>query len=227
MKRLIFGILWVGFVGYAAILAPPDQPDTVDLILRLSTGNWDGINPALVAVFNAMGLWPMVYAAVVLVDGHGQRLPAWPFVAASFAVGAFAMLPYLALRSPVAWAGPEDRVLRVVGSRWFGAGLAVAAMALLGWGLLAGDWPNFWHQWQTSRFVHVMTLDFCALSLLFPVLLIEDLPRRGLSQRWIVPVVLALPLVGAALYLALRPPLPASPGQNVQAAFRQPDGGAA
>lgn len=218
MKRLIFSILWLGFMGYAVILAPPDQPDTADLILRLSTGQWDTLNPALIALFNAMGIWPMVYAAVALVDGRGQRVRAWPFVTASFAVGAFALLPYLALRAPVPWAGPEDRLLRVVGSRLFGAGLAAAALALLVWGVLAGDWPNFWQQWQTSRFVHVMTLDFCALSLLFPVLLVDDLPRRGLSQRWILPAVLALPLVGAALYLALRPPLPeAISSQEVQA----------
>ncbi|MFH7243580.1 MAG: DUF2834 domain-containing protein [Spirulina sp.] len=208
MGRLIFGILWLGFIGYAFILSPPDQPDTADLILRLSTGDWDGLNPALIALFNAMGIWPMVYAAVVLVDGRGQRLWAWPFVVASFAVGAFAMLPYLALRAPVPWAGPTDRLLRVVGSRLLGASLAVAALVLMVWGLSAGDWPDLWQQWQTSRFVHVMSLDFCALWLLFPVLLVDDLPRRGLNQRWIIPAVLALPLLGAALYLALRPPLP-------------------
>ena len=109
MQRLIFGALWLGFVGYAVLLAPADQPDTADLILRLSTGQWDGINPALIALFNAMGLWPVVYAALALVDGRGQRLWAWPFVVASFAVGAFALLPYLALRVPVAWAGPWSR----------------------------------------------------------------------------------------------------------------------
>ena len=210
MGRLIFGTLWLGFVGYAFILSPPDQPDTADLILRLSTGAWDGLNPALIALFSAMGLWPMVYAAVALVDGRGQRLWAWPFVVASFAVGAFALLPYLALRAPVPWVGPADRLLRVVGSRLFGASLAVAALGLLGWGLLAGDWPALWQQWQISRFVHVTALDFCALWWLFPVLLVDDLPRRNLGdQRWIILAVLALPLVGAALYLALRPPLPA------------------
>lgn len=208
MGRLIFGALWVGFIGYAFILSPPDQPDTTDLILRLSTGNWDGLNPALIALFNAMGLWPMVYAAVALVDGRGQRLWAWPFVMASFAVGAFAMLPYLALRTPVPWTGPTDRLLRVVGSRLLGVSLAVAALVLWVWGIAAGDWPNLWQQWQTSRFVHVMALDFCMLWLLFPVLLVDDLPRRGIDHRWIIPAVLALPLLGAALYLALRPPLP-------------------
>lgn len=219
MGKLIFGALWLGFVGYAFLLAPPDQPDTADLILRLSTGDWDGLNPALIALFNAMGIWPMVYGAVALVDGRGQRIWAWPFVVASFAVGAFALLPYLALRTPVPWVGPPDRLLRLVGSRRLGAGLAVATLVLLGWGIWAGDWAALWQQWQTSRFVHVMALDFCALWGLFPVLLVDDLPRRNLGdQRWIIPTVLALPLVGAALYLALRPPLPESSPCPVEAA---------
>ncbi|TVQ54819.1 MAG: DUF2834 domain-containing protein, partial [Spirulina sp. DLM2.Bin59] len=29
--RLGFGLLWLGFFGYATLLAPPDQPDTLDL----------------------------------------------------------------------------------------------------------------------------------------------------------------------------------------------------
>ncbi|MEB3291150.1 MAG: hypothetical protein VKI82_14630 [Leptolyngbya sp.] len=45
MKRLILGVLWLGFVGYGVWFAPADQPDTAALILRLSTGQWDGLNP--------------------------------------------------------------------------------------------------------------------------------------------------------------------------------------
>ncbi len=208
MNRFIFWGLWLGFVLYAFILSPPDRPDTADLILRLSTGAWAGINPAIVALFNAMGIWPVVYAAVALGDGHGQPQRAWPFVAASFAVGAFALLPYLALRQPhPTLEGPRGLLLRLLESRWLGALLAAGAIALAIFALLKGDWPDFWHQWQTSRFIHVMSLDFCALWLLFPVLLRDDMAGRGLTQPWITAAVVALPLVGACCYLTLRPPL--------------------
>lgn len=208
MNRLIFWGVWLGFILYAFILAPPDRPDTADLILRLSTGQWDGINPAVVALFNAMGIWPMVYAAVALIDGQGQKQRAWPFVVVSFAVGAFALLPYLALRLPNPnFNGPKSALIRLVESRWLGMALTAGAIALAAFALLKGDWPNFWQQWQTSRFIHVMSLDFCALWLLFPVLLKDDMARRGLTQSWITALVLALPLVGAGLYLTLRPPL--------------------
>lgn len=218
MNRFIFWGLWLGFILYAFILAPPDRADTADLILRLSTGDWEGINPAIVALFNAMGLWPMVYAAVALIDGHsqkqaGQNQRAWPFVLASFAVGAFALLPYLALRQPNSTLGGsslsshQSRLLHLTESRWLGAALGAGAIALAAFALLKGDWPDFWQQWQTSRFIHVMSLDFVVLWLLFPVLLKDDMARRGLTQNWIPVAVLALPLVGACLYLALRPGL--------------------
>jgi hypothetical protein len=211
MNRFIFWGLWLGFVLYAFILAPPNRPDTADLILRLSTGDWEGINPIVIALFNAMGIWPMVYAALALIDGTGQKLRAWPFVLTSFAVGAFALLPYLALRQPgsnsnnSSFSGGPSQLLRLLESRWLGAVLTAGAIALAAFALLKGNWPDFWQQWQTSRFIHVMTLDFCALWLLFPVLLKDDLARRGVTQSWISAAVLALPLVGACLYLTLRP----------------------
>jgi hypothetical protein len=211
MKQYIFWALWLGFILYAFILAPPDRPDTADLILRLSTGAWEGVNPAVVALFNAMGLWPMVYAAVALVDGRGQKWRAWPFVGAAFAVGAFALLPYLALRQPnpgfkdAAGSGAKSGLLRLTESRWLGVALTAGAIALAAWAILRGDWPDFWQQWQSSRFIHVMSLDFVALWLLFPTLLQDDMARRGLTGPWIVAAVLALPLVGACGYLALRP----------------------
>jgi hypothetical protein len=208
MKRFVFWALWLGLILYAFILAPPDRPGTADLILRLSTGAWDGINPVVVALFNAMGIWPMVYAAVALVDGYGQKLRAWPFVTVSFGVGAFALLPYLALRQPnPSFSGQKSALLRLLESRWLGAALGAGAIALAAFALVKGDWPDFWHQWQTSRFIHVASLDFLALWFLFPVLLKDDMARRGLNQSWIMGAMLALPLVGACLYLMLRPGL--------------------
>lgn len=209
MKRLIFGLAWVGLVVYAFFVAPADQTDTIVLIRKLATGNWQDINPIIIALFNAMGIWPMVYASVALFDGRGQKLSAWPFVVGSFAVGAFALLPYLALRRPTPqFIGLKSSLLSWLDSPWWGWLLTVGATITLGYGLMFGDWSDFWSQWQTSRFIHVMSLDFCLLGLLFPVLLIDDLARRELRQPWVIPAVLALPLVGACLYLALRPRLP-------------------
>lgn len=207
--KLGLWLLWAGVIVYAFGFAPPNQPDTLMLIQKLSTGQWQGINPSIVALFNIMGVWPLIYSCLLLIDGKMQKVAAWPFVTASFGVGAFALLPYLALRqSCPEFTGPKTAVLKLVDSRWTGLGLALAAIALAGYGLVAGDWSDFVQQWQTNRFIHVMSLDFGLLCLLFPLALKDDMARRGLQDArlfWLA----AIPLVGAGIYLATRPALPA------------------
>ena len=205
-KKLLFGAIWLGFVVYAFGFAPPDRPETFSLIMRLSTGQWEGINPLIVSLFNAMGIWPLLYSGLLLVDGDGQRLKAWPFAVASMAVGAFAILPYLALRTPhQSWSGQKHWGLKLWDSRWIGVAGLGGAIACLSFGLTQGDWADFVRQWQSSRFIHVMSLDFCLLSLLFPVLVSDDLIRR--QERSALLWLTVLPLLGPCFYLMLRKPL--------------------
>ncbi|NES94797.1 MAG: DUF2834 domain-containing protein [Desertifilum sp. SIO1I2] len=208
LRKLGFGLLWLGFVSYAFLLAPPQQPDTFTLIQNLSTGQWDGINPIIIALFNLMGIWPMIFACLLFFDGRGQKLPAWPFASLSFGVGAFSLLPYLALRQPnPEFTGEKDNLLKLLDSRWTGLAIGSGAIALLAFAFLAGDWANFIGQWQTSRFIHVMSLDFCLLCGLFPALLGDDMARRGWQNSplfWLF----CFPLLGAIAYLIARPPLP-------------------
>ncbi|MGB7414279.1 MAG: DUF2834 domain-containing protein [Thermosynechococcaceae cyanobacterium] len=206
IRKISFLLLWLAFTSYAFLLAPGDQSDTLPLIQKLSTGQWQGINPCIIALFNLMGIWPMVYGGVLFADGRGQKVPAWPFAAASFGVGAFAILPYLAFRKPaLAFAGEPDRLLKFWDSRWLAMVLGGGAIALFGYGLTQGDWGDFIQQWQTSRFIHVMSLDFCLLSLLFSTLIKDDLHRRKMnSQWWLLSLI---PLLGPITYLIVRPSL--------------------
>jgi len=207
-RSVAFGLLWVGFVAYAFLLAPPNQPDTVRLIQDLATGQWQGINPVVVALFNIMGVMPMMYSALLFFDGRVQKVPAWIFASAAFAVGAFALLPYLALRQPNGtFTGEKNWFLNVLDSRWTGGLLAVGAIGLLVYGITAGDWSDFGQQWHSDRFIHVMSLDFCLLCLLFPALLRDDMARRGLQDDRLFWAVSLLPLLGAVAYLTLRPPI--------------------
>lgn len=78
IRKIAFWLLWVGFIAYAFLLAPPNQPGTPELIKNLSTGQWEGINPLVVSLFNIMGVWPMIYSCLLFIDGT-QKIPAWPF----------------------------------------------------------------------------------------------------------------------------------------------------
>ena len=208
MLQVALWLLWASFILYAFLFAPPNQPDTLNLIQDLISGNWDGINPLVIALFNILGIVPLLYASVMFLDGRGQKAPAWLFASFSFGVGVFSILPYLALRrSNPTFTGQKDWLLKLLDSRITGGFVALGAIGLLIYGITAGDWSNFIQQWQTSRFVHVMSLDFCLLCLLFPVLLPDDMARRGLSDRRIFWAVSLIPLLGPLAYITLRPPI--------------------
>jgi len=207
-RKIGFGLLWAGFLTYAFLLAPPNQPNTPELLKNLSIGQLEGINPLITALFYILGIVPLAYACLMLIDGRGQKIKAWPFVTTSFGVGAFALLPYLALREPhPSFPGKKDILLKILDSRWMGAFLTLGTSILLAYGLMGGNWADFVQQWQTSRFVHVMTLDFCLLCLLFPALLGDDMAKRGINNSKLFWAVSLVPLFGILVYLCLRPPL--------------------
>ncbi|MEH2376229.1 DUF2834 domain-containing protein [Nostoc sp.] len=207
VRKIAFGLLWLGFTAYAFFLAPPEQPSTFELIKNLSIGQWQGINALIIALFNLMGIWPLIYSAVVFIDGRGQKIPAWLFAIASFAVGAFALLPYLALREPNnQFVGKKNALIKLLDSRVTGVVLTVATVILVAYGLTTGDWDSFVQQWQTNRFINVMSLDFCLLCLLFPALLGDDMARRSWNPQlfWLIALI---PLFGPLIYLSVRPQL--------------------
>lgn len=208
VRKLFFAVLWIGLLVYAFGFAPPESPDTFDLIVRLSTGDWQGINPMIIALFNLMGIFPFAYGAMLFADGRGQKIGAWPFAAASFGVGAFSILPYLALRDRNPhFQGEKNALLQFWDSRILGGVLTVGAIALLAFGIAQGDWGDFVQKWQSVRFIHVMSLDFCLLCALVPALLGDDMARRGLDNRAIFWAASLIPLLGVLVYLSLRPPL--------------------
>ena len=207
-RRVSLTLLWVGFIGYAFFLAPPDNPDTLSLIINLSTGQWQGINAYIISLFNAMGIWPMIYAALLFADGRGQPLRAYPFVIGSFFLGAFALLPYLILRRPNPhFTGQLDWLLKMNESKILAVVLTLGAIACGVLALKEGDWANFVEQWQNSRFLSVMSADFLCLSLLFGTVLGDDLARRGVENVKFWMILALIPLAGPLIYLLCRPSL--------------------
>jgi hypothetical protein len=208
MRKIIFWLLWIGFAIYAFVFAPPNQPDTFELIKNLSTGQWQGINPIIISLFNLMGVFPLIYSCMVFIDGRGQKIPAWLFATFSFGVGAFALLPYLALREPNPnFVGEKNVFLKLLDSRITGIILSIGAIILVYYGLQGGNWSDFINQWQTDRFINVMSLDFCLLCLLFPALLGDDMAKRGMKNPTLFWFVTLIPLFGPLAYLSIRKPL--------------------
>jgi hypothetical protein len=208
LRKISFGLIWLTFIIYSFIFAPPDKPETLELITNMSLGNWAGINPLILAEFNLMGIWPIIYGCLLFIDGRGQKIRAFPFAFASFFIGAFALLPYLAFRQPnPKFTGEKNWFLKIQDSKILGIFVTITVMILLGFGISQGNWSDFIYQWQNSRFINVMTTDFCLLALLFPTILKDDMKRRNFDRNLIYWLVSLIPLLGSSLYLCFRPSL--------------------
>ena len=207
-RKISLWLLWIGFIIYILLLAPPAQPSTIKLLKNLFTGNWLAINPIILSLFSLIGIWILIYSCLIFIDGRMQKIPAWPFVLASAGTGVIGLIPYLALReSNQEFSGEKDTFLKLLDSRWTGVVLSLSTMGLLVYGLLFGDWGDYIQQFQTSRFINGMSLAFCIFCLLFPTLLRDDMARRNWNHSKVLWSVALVPLIGSLAYLCLRPSL--------------------
>lgn len=90
---MIFLTIWLLLIGYAVFLAPGGETDPI--LTSIFSGDLGAIDPLVLAVFNSLGLFPMMFVTILLLNDR-QKWPAWPFALLSFGIGAFALLPYFA-----------------------------------------------------------------------------------------------------------------------------------
>ena len=209
-RKLFFGSIWLALTVYAIASSTwltSNLESDFDLIIRMSTGQISGINPIVVAMFFIMGIFPFVYAAFILFENHEKQVSPYPFFLGSMGLGAFVLLPYLALRQPEGtWDGQKNLLQKALDSRLMAISTFVALVVLLFWGTTQGDWSDFANQWQTTKFIHIMTIDFCFLCLLFPAVFKADFARREVTGS--LKAIAYIPLFGALIYWCLRPQLP-------------------
>ena len=215
-RKVTFGLIWLSLVIYSVFFsiakAKADSANAfqqdLDLIINMSILEWDGINPIIIAIFFIMGIFPLVYGAFILFDRQ-EKISPYPFFATSFGLGAFTLLPYFALRQPEATRQKENSLLlKVLDSRLMAIVSLVSIAVFAIWGITNGDWSDFVIQWHNSQFVHVMTIDFCLLSLLIPAAILkDDMKRRGVENNRLLWLVALIPLFGSSIYWCIRPQL--------------------
>lgn len=198
-------VLWAGFVAYAAFAAPPDDPALTSALVRGAfTGRFEGIDPAVAAVFSLLGVVPVLASSFVLRDGATRRVPAWPFAAAMFAVGAFALLPWLAFRglgAPLERPRPPSVVRRLLASRVAAAGIVVALVGLSCWAVFAGSFEAYLSAFRRTSMVNVMSVDFVVCAALLYVLVEEGRAEVGPEEEpAFARLVRFVPVLGPALW---------------------------
>ncbi len=118
-SKICLSLLWIGFLFYGFLLAPPGQPNTLEFIKNLSTGNWDNINPLIITVFKSIGLVTVLYANLLFINEREEKIVAWPFAIAGLGLGTFAILPYLILREPnPKFSGEKNLLIKLSDSRF-------------------------------------------------------------------------------------------------------------
>ena len=209
-RRVAWGwvFAWGLFVAYAAALAPPDDPALTRALVKGSmSGDFGGVDHAIAAVFSMLGVVPVLASTFVLRDGADRKLPAWPFALGMFVVGAFALLPWLALRDlagPRAEPRAPGRVRKLLARRWFAWGIVVALSALGAWGIATGSASAYAHAFRTTSMVNVMSIDLVVCAALLFVL-VERQRARGVSpgESPLARASRFIPLLGPALWNAL------------------------
>jgi hypothetical protein len=210
VRKLILWTIWIGFTAYTLWVAPLDRPYTWFVGKQLLTFHWTELNAYIPAIFWLMGIWSMIYGCLMFVDGRMQPFRAWPYFVGSNFTGVMCLLPYLIFRqSNQKFDGQKDIVLEFFDRQSTGWGLLASAVALIAYAVVAGDWQDYVQQFQTRAFVHLISLDFCCMALIFPItsLFSDDMARRGLKDQRIFWAVALVPLFGPLLYLCLRPQL--------------------
>jgi hypothetical protein len=189
------------------------------LVKKLLTLQWGKLNAIIPVLFSLMGVWPMIYACLMFADGRMQNFRAWPYFIGSNGTGVICLLPYLIFRKPnQEFYGIKDKWLRSLDKRSTGVYLLLGTIGLLVYAAIAGDWGDYVQQFQTRHFVHLISIDFCLMCLIFPLtsLFDDDMARRGLKDSRIFWAVALVPLFGPLVYLCLRPPLPETSSEKVE-----------
>lgn len=178
--------------------SPPIRPDWMAWAGRLMAGDWTGEQPWLVTHFNLMGLWPLAWLTLATDDLRGKPVPGLLPILGTMVLGAFVLLPWLALRQePSAERGILERVTAAPPLPAF---VGLAAVSMIGWAVANGDVAAWDQARAADGFVYIMTLDFGALWLASLLVAKEQGEALG-SHGWRLAV---FPLVGAMAWVLLR-----------------------
>ena len=219
-ERLTLAAGWLALGSTAVFVAPTGTSgfDT-ELITSLISSPFSGaVNPLFESLFNSLGVVPAVYAALLLPGGKDQpRLPPVPPIGLSFALGFFALGPYLILREPRDEEGSIQKsdlgwaTANIFENKIFAAVNTLFATFLIGYAAThcdASTIEGFKLLWtEQSALCCVSSCDLLVLSLAMFGVISEDQKRRGVFSSASAAAFSAVPVLGPCVWLLVRPTL--------------------
>jgi len=146
----------------------------------------------------------MVYAVLVLDEAEAQPFPVWPFIILSFFMGGFIYLVYFGFREPSRVLRPQTKYQKRIETRKNMILLSLVCLSLVLYGLIYGDWSGYIASFQSNGLVHIMSIDFILISLLFPILVKDDMIRRDNYNTLDWAIYSFIPVLSALYYLNRR-----------------------
>lgn len=220
LRRAIYLAAFAALNAHSLLTMPDWQPDTWRRIAAMATRDLSAIEPAVYTVFVLFGMWSLLLAALILVDGEGRRIPAWPFALSTMVLGPSMVLLYQAFRpaevEAVRTRTPLERAAR---SPLLAVAIAAITLGAL-WEGRTGDLGAVWAQFQTDYFTHAMLVDEAFFVVLVPLLVAQDRRRSGRGRAWVWASLL-LPIFGACAYLTVRRDAPGQPRTTERSRPRQ------
>jgi len=214
--RLAIAAAWVSLGSFATFGAPSGTSAfDLELVKTIVGAPFSGAaNPLFEALFNSLGIVPATYACLLMPGAKNQKIPAALCVGASFALGFFALGPYLVLREPRTAPTARSELGFVTRNIWeskinaiFLAGFAVF-LAFYGFSNLNADTLAAFASLfkDQSMLACVSTCDLVVLSLCVGTAIAEDMTRRNVDPANAFAFA-SLPVIGPTLWLLTRPPL--------------------
>jgi hypothetical protein len=230
----LYATLWAAFLGFGFFLSPGTMLDPNDTSLIRSflddpTNSQRDVNPLFFIVFNALGIMPLVMAQLTVPQGRRKGLWAAPFLLGSMAAGYGALGLYLSFRAPPADAKTGTEISWITRNllenkifNWIT--VALCGSVLLTSGILSNCSvanldsmsSDYLQLASGSKLVSVSSVDLLILTISAATLIPRDYCLRSRDVikeddakiNLLAASTVFLPVVGAALYCALRPPLP-------------------
>lgn len=214
--RVAIAGAWVVLGGIATFVAPSGTGAfDAELVKTIVGAPFSGAaNPLFESLFNMLGVVPATYACLLLPGGKDQRLPASLCVGASFALGFFALGPYLATREPRVEAPRRSELGFVTRNVWESK---VNAVLLFGFAtFLAYYGASNLSSENVASFVTLLReqsmlacvscCDLFVLSLCMVDAIAEDMRRRNVDPASAIAFA-AVPVIGPTVWLLTRPAL--------------------
>lgn len=183
--------MWTLLIIYAWLLAPGSKGINDLIMMKLISGQFTTVEPLVVMVFSCLGLFPLLFASLII-PNDSFKLPGWPFSLLSFGLGAFALLPYFALKGEKSTKNRGFSSLnKWLTSRTFLLFLLTMTLVLYLYGFTTGSFSGYTEAFKRSQLVSVMTTDFFALTWLTYILF------KGHRYRFVC----VLPILGPLILL--------------------------